>query len=89
MRVAQAHCSGKENYARSVAFSLFEDFLLVEERFAANKDATEQEVIDSLRKVSRTFSEVEACCASHSNSQRISEVNVILLFTIKARRPAA
>lgn len=31
--------------------SLFEDFLSVEERFAANKEATEQEVIDSLRKV--------------------------------------
>ena len=53
-RVAQAHSNGMESYARSVAISLFEDFLLVEERFAANKEATEQEVIDSLRKVSST-----------------------------------
>ncbi len=52
IRVAQSHSGGKESYARSIAISLFEDFLLVEERFAANKEATEQEVIDSLRKVS-------------------------------------
>lgn len=51
MRVAKAHENGKEAYARSVALELFEDFLRVEERFAANKDATEQEVIDSMRKV--------------------------------------
>ena len=51
LRVAQAHSNGKESYARSIAMNLFEDFLLVEELFAANKDATEQEVIDSLRKV--------------------------------------
>ena len=51
VRVAQSHSNGKESYARSIAVSLFEDFLVVEERFAANKDATEQEVIDSLRKV--------------------------------------
>lgn len=50
LRVAQAHSNGKESYARSIAMDLFVDFLLVEELFAANKEATEQEVIDSLRK---------------------------------------
>ena len=52
LRVARAHDAGKESYAQSVATELFEDYLLVEERFAANKDATEQEVIDSMRKAS-------------------------------------
>lgn len=54
IRVAHSHNNGKEDYARAIATELFEDFLAVEERFAANKDATEQEVIDSLRKVSNS-----------------------------------
>ena len=52
VKVAKAHEDGKESYARHIAEDLFEDFLRVEERFAANKEATEQEVIDSLRLVS-------------------------------------
>lgn len=60
VRVAKAHEEGKEAYARSIVLDLFEDFLAIEERFAAaNKDATEQEVIDSMRRVqsptSRSF----------------------------------
>lgn len=52
LTVAEAHAEGKESFARSIATELFSDFLSVEERFAANKEATEQEVIDSLRQVS-------------------------------------
>lgn len=51
MRVAKNHDAGKESYAQSIACELFEDYLRVEERFAANQEATEQEVIDSMRKV--------------------------------------
>lgn len=51
VKVAKAHEDDKASYARSIAEELFEDFLRVEERFAANKDATEQEVIDSMRRV--------------------------------------
>ena len=51
IRVATSHASGKEAYARSIAMELFEDFLRIEERFAANKNATEQEVIDAMRLV--------------------------------------
>ena len=49
--VAAAHADGKEAYARGIATELLEDFLAVEERFAAAREATEQEVIDSLRQV--------------------------------------
>ena len=57
IRVASNHASGKEAYARSIAIELFEDFLRIEERFAAHKNATEQEVIDAMRLVrSATFS---------------------------------
>lgn len=49
--MAEAHAEGKEAFARGIATELFSDFLSVEERFAANKEATEQEVIDSLRQV--------------------------------------
>ena len=51
LTVAEAHADGKESFARSIATELYSDFLSVEERFAANKEATEQEVIDSLRQV--------------------------------------
>ena len=51
IRVAQNHAGGKEAYARSIAIELFEDFLSIEERFAAKKSATEQEIIDSMRLV--------------------------------------
>ena len=51
LAVAEAHAEGKEAFARSIATELFSDFLSVEERFAANKEATEQEVIDQLRQV--------------------------------------
>ena len=51
MAVAAAHADGKESYARGIATELLEDFLAVEERFAAAREATEQEVIDSLRQV--------------------------------------
>ena len=51
LAVAEAHAEGKEAFARSIATELFSDFLSVEERFAGNKEATEQEVIDSLRQV--------------------------------------
>ena len=51
LRVAKAHDAGKESYAQNVATELFEDYLRVEERFSAEKSTTEQEVIDSMRKV--------------------------------------
>ena len=51
LAVAEAHAEGKEAFARAIATELFSDYLSVEERFAANKEATEQEVIDSLRQV--------------------------------------
>lgn len=51
--VAAAHADGKEAYARGIATELLEDFLAVEERFGAAREATEQEVIDSLRQVRR------------------------------------
>jgi acetyl-CoA carboxylase/biotin carboxylase 1 len=51
LAVAEAHADGKEAFARSIATELFSDYLSVEERFASNKEATEQEVIDSLRQV--------------------------------------
>lgn len=54
--VAEAHADGKEAFARSIATELFSDFLSVEERFAVNKEATEQEVIDQLRQVRETLS---------------------------------
>ncbi|CAL8465869.1 g5405 [Coccomyxa elongata] len=54
LAVAEAHAEGKESFARGIATELFSDFLSVEERFAANKEATEQEVIDSLRQVYST-----------------------------------
>lgn len=50
-RVAKAHEDDKASYARMIAEELFEDFLRVEERFAGSKEATEQEVIDSMRRV--------------------------------------
>ena len=49
--MARAHEDGKEAYARGIAEELFEEYLQVEERFADKHEATEQEVIDSLRKV--------------------------------------
>jgi len=52
--VAAAHADGKEAYARGIATELLEDFLAVEERFGAAREATEQEVIDSLRQVRRS-----------------------------------
>ena len=58
LMVAEAHAEGKESFARSIATELFSDFLSVEERFAANKEATEQEVIDSLRQVRPGFGHV-------------------------------
>jgi len=61
LMVAEAHADGKESFARSIATELFSDFLSVEERFAANKEATEQEVIDSLRQVSSIPSRVLKC----------------------------
>ena len=61
VRVAKAHENGKEAYARSIAFELFQDFLQIEERFAANKEATEQEVIDSMRLVWHSFPVAQAC----------------------------
>ena len=57
VRVAEAHCEGKEAFARAVATELFKDFLAVEERFAVDKEATEQEVIDSMRQVCDHFSD--------------------------------
>ena len=51
LKVARAHEDGKEAYARGIAGELFEAYLVVEERFADKHEATEQEVIDSLRKV--------------------------------------
>ena len=51
MQVASAHRLGKEHYARRVTKSLFEGFLLVEERFSTSTEATEQEKINSLRTV--------------------------------------
>ena len=54
MAVAAAHADGKEAYARGIATELLEDFLAVEERFGAAREATEQEVIDSLRQVRRS-----------------------------------
>lgn len=51
IRVAKSQELGKESYAQNIATSLFEDYLEVEERFAANQEVTEQEVIDSMRKV--------------------------------------
>lgn len=51
LAVAEAHAEGKEAFARSIATELFSDYLSVEERFSANKEATEQEVIDQLRQV--------------------------------------
>ena len=65
IRVATSHASGKEAYARSVAIELFEDFLRIEERFAAHKNATEQEVIDAMRlvRVSSLCTRLSGPCA--------------------------
>lgn len=52
LKLAHAHEGGKASYARSIVEELFCDFLDVEERFAADEEATEQEVIDSMRRVS-------------------------------------
>ncbi|CAK0731625.1 hypothetical protein CVIRNUC_000020 [Coccomyxa viridis] len=66
LTVAEAHADGKESFARSIATELFSDFLSVEERFAANKEATEQEVIDSLRQVySANLGQVVDIVVSH------------------------
>ena len=50
-QVASAHRLGKEHYARRVVKSLFDAFLLVEERFSTNTESTEQEKIDAMRTV--------------------------------------
>lgn len=63
--MAEAHADGKEAFARSIATELFSDFLSVEERFAGNKEATEQEVIDSLRQVIDTLQPWLAGLASY------------------------
>lgn len=82
LAVAEAHADGKEAFARSIATELFSDFLSVEERFAANKEATEQEVIDSLRQVislpsSITFVQV-LCRWNHSaNATTVMKHHVI------------
>lgn len=59
IRVARSHNDGKEAYARSIAVDLFEDFLRVEERFAAKKNTTEQEIIDSMRLVSFEYIDLQ------------------------------
>jgi hypothetical protein len=54
MNVAHAHLAGKEAFARGIAKELIEDFLVVEERFAKS-GLTEQETIDLMRTVRRSF----------------------------------
>jgi hypothetical protein len=49
MRVAKAHSRGKEEYAHGVVGDLLEQFASVEEKFQ-QAGATEQEMIDALRK---------------------------------------
>lgn len=52
IRVARAHENGRQEYIRMIIRQLFESFLHVEERFAGTDfEATEQEVIDSMRTV--------------------------------------
>ena len=48
----RAHASGREAYTHNTAHSLLLRFLETEEAFQRSGDATEQEVIDGLRKVS-------------------------------------
>ena len=47
----RAHASGREAYTRNTAHGLLLRFLETEEAFQRSGDATEQEVIDGLRKV--------------------------------------
>jgi hypothetical protein len=49
MRVAKTHSRGKEEYAHGVVGDLLEQFASVEEKFQ-QAGATEQEMIDALRK---------------------------------------
>ena len=58
IKVAELHASGRQHYARSIASDLLQDFLAVEDRFAANKGHSEQEVIEALRLVSSYSSQV-------------------------------
>ncbi|EIE18073.1 hypothetical protein COCSUDRAFT_26470 [Coccomyxa subellipsoidea C-169] len=79
LAVAEAHAEGKEAFARSIATELFSDFLSVEERFAANKEATEQEVIDQLRQVySTNLGQVVDIVVSHqgvaTKTQMVSQL---------------
>lgn len=51
IKVGELHALGRQQYARSIALDLLQEFLVVEEQFAANRGLTEQEVIESLRLV--------------------------------------
>lgn len=49
-QVAASHAGGKEAFARTVVSNLLETFLQVEEQFEGGGKATEQEIIDTLRR---------------------------------------
>lgn len=49
-QVAASHADGKESFARTVVSDLLETFLRVEEQFEGGGKATEQEIIDTLRR---------------------------------------
>lgn len=51
--ITTCHLDGGIAYARQIGMSLFEAFLDVEERFQRGTEATEQEIIDELRQVSK------------------------------------
>ncbi len=53
MDITTCHLDGSIAYARQIGMSLFEAFLDVEERFQRGTEATEQEIIDELRQVSK------------------------------------
>jgi len=53
MDITTCHLDGGIAYARQIVMSLFEAFLDVEERFQRGTEATEQEIIDELRQVSK------------------------------------
>lgn len=50
-RVAQAHQNDRNGYMHSIVRGLFDIFINVERRFADQLDRTDQEIIDSMRKV--------------------------------------
>lgn len=86
-KILQEHRGGRDAYARQVCMELMEEFLRVEERFQRLSEATEQEVIDSMRQVfSSSLQQVVDIVVSHQALREKCKLVSLLLDAIV--RPA-